>query len=365
MKTADPPLPYDDAAHRWHAVQQRDAGADGVFWYAVRSTGVYCRPSCPSRPARRDNVSFWSSPAEAEAAGFRPCKRCRPDLAPASPHVAAIERACRAIETAETPPSLATLAQLAGLSRYHFHRVFKALTGVTPRQYAATRRAARLQDGLRQGRSVTAAYFEAGFGSSSRLYEQADALLGMKPGRYRLGGAGETIRFGVGQCALGAILVAATARGVCAIELGDDPQALVQQLQDRFPKAELIGGDTQFEGWMAAAVGLVEAPGVAAKALPLDVRGTAFQCRVWQALTEIPPGETASYAEIAARIGAPGSARAVARACAGNALAVAIPCHRVVRQDGGLSGYRWGVARKQALLTWEAGLAQAVPQGAE
>ena len=354
--------PDDRDEARWQAVRTRDAKADGSFWYGVRSTGVYCRPSCPSRPARRENVSFWSSPAEAEAAGFRPCRRCRPEAGAAAPHAAAIERACRAIEAAEAagadaaPPSLDALAQIAGLSPYHFHRVFKALTGLTPRQYAAARRAARVREELRPGRSVTAAYYEAGFNSSGRFYEHAGGLLGMPPRRYRDGGAGETIRFSVGQCRLGALLVAATERGVCCIDLGDDPQALVHGLQDRFPRAELVGGDAQFEGWMAAVVGLVEAPAGTGRdgGLPLDVRGTAFQRRVWQALSEIPLGSTASYTEVAARIGALSAARAVARACADNRLAVAIPCHRVVRQDGGLSGYRWGVARKAALLAHEA-----------
>ncbi|TJZ79017.1 bifunctional DNA-binding transcriptional regulator/O6-methylguanine-DNA methyltransferase Ada [Chitiniphilus eburneus] len=346
------PFPDDDA--RWHAVATRDAQADGAFWYGVHSTGIYCRPSCPSRPTRRDNVAFFDSPAAAEAAGFRACKRCRPDQDNATPlHGAAIERACRAIEAAPTPPTLEQLATIAGLSRYHFHRVFKQLTGVTPRDYAAAHRAARVRDGLQRADSVTDAFYDAGFGSSGRFYEQAGELLGMKPGDYRAGGAGETIRFGVGQCSLGAILVAATPRGVCSIELGDEPEALVRGLQDRFPKAELVGGDPAFEGWMATVIGLIEAPATPV-ALPLDVRGTAFQQRVWQALRQIPPGCTASYAEIAQRIGAPTAARAVARACAGNTLAVAIPCHRVVRNDGALSGYRWGVARKRALLAREA-----------
>ncbi|GLS04546.1 AraC family transcriptional regulator [Chitiniphilus shinanonensis] len=349
------PFPTDDAA-RWRAVETRDAAADGSFWYGVHSTGIYCRPSCPSRPTRPANVSFFDSPAAAEAAGFRPCKRCRPDQPDASPHAAAIERACRAIAVAATPPTLDELAAIAGLSRYHFHRVFKQLTGVTPRDYAAAHRAARVRDSLQQGDSVTDAYYDAGFGSSGRFYEQAGALLGMKPGDYRAGGAGETIRFGVGQCSLGAILVAATGRGVCSIELGDEPEPLVRALQDRFPRAELVGGDATFEQWMATVIGLIEAPATPV-ALPLDVRGTAFQQRVWQALRQIPPGSTASYAEIAERIVAPSAARAVARACAGNTLAVAIPCHRVVRQDGALSGYRWGVARKRTLLEREAAAA--------
>jgi AraC family transcriptional regulator of adaptative response/methylated-DNA-[protein]-cysteine methyltransferase len=341
----------DDA--RWAAVSGRDAAADGRFVYSVRTTGVYCRPSCGSRRARRENVAFHPDAAAAERAGFRPCKRCRPtEASPAEQQAAVVARACRAIETAEEMPRLDALAEAAGLSPYHFHRVFKAVTGLTPRAYAAAHRQRRVRDGLPRSASVTDAIYDAGYGSNGRFYATSTEVLGMTPSRFRAGGAGAAVRFAVGQCSLGAILVAATDKGVCAILLGDEPEALVRDLQDRFPRAELIGGDAGFEQWVARVVGLVEAPQVGLE-LPLDVRGTAFQQRVWQALREIPPGATATYADIAQRIGQPNSVRAVAQACGANPLAVAIPCHRVVRRDGGLSGYRWGVERKRVLLARE------------
>jgi AraC family transcriptional regulator of adaptative response/methylated-DNA-[protein]-cysteine methyltransferase len=346
------PPPLDDAA-RFAAIARRDRAADGLFVYAVRSTGVYCRPSCAARPALPKNVSFHPTCAAAESAGFRACRRCRPNEASLSERQAeAVARACRLIEAAETPPALADLAAAASLSPYHFHRVFKQVTGVTPRAYGAARRAARAADGLRQGGTVTASLFEAGYGAASRFYAAAPARLGMTPTAYRRGGEGAAIRFAVGACSLGHVLVAATETGVCAILLGDDPDALLRDLQDRFPKAVLTGGDHEFEAVVAQVVGLVEAPGQGT-ALPLDIGGTAFQQRVWQALRAIPPGRTASYAEVAQAIGAPAASRAVALACGANALAVAIPCHRVVRQDGSLSGYRWGVDRKRALLDRE------------
>ncbi|WP_432723445.1 methylated-DNA--[protein]-cysteine S-methyltransferase [Jeongeupia wiesaeckerbachi] len=264
-----------------------------------------------------------------------------------------IAAACRQIDAAETPPALAELAAAAGLSPWHFHRQFKAITGVTPKAYAAAQRTRRVQDALAAGSSVTEAVFNAGFNASSRFYAAASATLGMAPQRFKAGGAGEAIRFGIGQCSLGALLVAATGTGICRIELGDDADALLQRLQDVFPKATLIGGDTEFEDWMARVVGLIDAPEIGAS-LPLDIRGSAFQQRVWQALRAIPPGDTATYADIAERIGSPQSVRAVANACGANPLAVAIPCHRVVRTDGGLGGYAWGLARKLALLDREA-----------
>lgn len=339
---------------RWPRVLARDASADGHFWYSVRTTGVYCRPSCAARPARPENVGFYTSMDDAEAAGFRPCKRCKPRQKPlAEQHAAAVTRACRRIERAEDEiPSLDALADDAGMSRYHFHRVFKAVTGLTPRAYAAAHRGDRVRQELSRGARVTDAIFDAGFGSNSRFYERSDATLGMTPTDFRAGGANARIRFAVGQCSLGAILVAESDRGICAILLGDDPDALARDLQDRFPKAQLIGGDAAFERRVAQVVGLVEHPALGLD-LPLDVRGTAFQQRVWKTLREIPPGETASYADVATRIGAPKAVRAVAQACGANALAVAIPCHRVVRNDGALSGYRWGVERKKALLERE------------
>jgi AraC family transcriptional regulator, regulatory protein of adaptative response / methylated-DNA-[protein]-cysteine methyltransferase len=339
---------------RWQAVSRRDPAFDGRFLFAVRTTGVYCRPSCASRPAKRENVSFFANAAEAERAGYRACKRCRPDkLGAPDPQVEAVKRACEQIESAEEAPKLADLAASVGLSPYHFHRVFKTITGVTPKAYAAERRARRAADKLRTADTITEAIYDAGFNSSSRFYESTAARLGMTPGAVRRGGAGAVIRFAVGEASLGAVLVAATDKGVCAIMLGDDPQALVRELQDRFPRAELKGGDAEFERTVARVVGLVEAPGQRLD-LPLDIRGTAFQQRVWAALQAIPPGETATYTEIARAIGQPTAVRAVAQACGANPLAIAIPCHRVVRADGDLSGYHWGVERKRKLLDREA-----------
>lgn len=354
------PDPFPDDAARLAAVRRRDRAAEGHFVFAVLTTGVYCRPSCPARPARPENIRFYPDPAAAEAAGYRACRRCRPDGASqAVRHAAAIARACRLIEEAaeEGAPSLAALAEAAGLSRFHFHRLFREVTGVTPRAYAAARRAERVKRELAAAGTVTEALYGAGYGSNGRFYEEAPAILGMTPRAWRDGGRDAEIRFALGQCSLGAVLVAATAKGVCAIQLGDDPQQLLDTLQARFPKARLVGGDRAFEALVARVVAMVEEPRRPAPELPLDLRGTAFQRRVWQALRGIPPGATATYAEIAARIGAPGAARAVARACATNEVAVAIPCHRVVRTGGGLSGYRWGVERKRALLAREAGAA--------
>jgi AraC family transcriptional regulator of adaptative response/methylated-DNA-[protein]-cysteine methyltransferase len=339
---------------RWARLVARDAAADGGFVYSVRSTGIYCHPSCAARRPGPAQVRFHVTAAEAEAAGFRPCRRCRPDLPPPRQRQATmVAEACRRLEAAEEVPDLPALAQELGLSPSHFHRLFRAVTGLTPGAYAAAARARRLREELPAARTVTEAIYAAGYGSNSRVYESADALLGMTPTAWRAGGADSTIRFAIGECALGSILVARSEKGVCAILLGDEPDALLRDLQDRFPRATLIGGDPGFEALVAQVVGFVEAPGIGLD-LPLDLRGTAFQHRVWQALRDIPPGSTASYAEVAARIGQPGAARAVASACAANALAVAIPCHRVVRGDGSLSGYRWGVARKRALLAREA-----------
>ena len=347
--------PYASPAQRWQAVTGRDRRADGVFYYSVATTGIYCRPSCASRLARRENVRFHDSCEAAEREGFRPCKRCRPDgAAPQYVRAALVAAACRAIALAgpEEAPDLACLAKSAGLSRFHFHRMFKSVAGCTPREYAAGLRAGRLRSGLNQSRSVTEAFYGAGFNSSGRFYAQSASLLGMTPRGFRAGGKGETIRFAIGGCSLGCILVAATAKGVCAISLGADPEKLARELQDRFPNAALSGDDPDFARRVAAAVALVETP-AAGFDLPLDLRGTAFQIRVWRALRKIKPGETASYGEIARAIGKPKAARAVARACAANSVAVAIPCHRVVRLDGDPGGYRWGVARKRALLARE------------
>lgn len=340
---------------RWAAVAARDPAADGRFVYSVKSTGVYCRPSCAARRARPENVAFHASAAAAERAGFRPCRRCRPDQPGLARRQAdRVAELCRLLESAEPPPSLQELAVRAGLSPSHLHRVFKAVTGLTPRAYAAAQRARRVRAELARSPTVTEAIYTAGYNSPGRFYEQAPQVLGMTPSEYRAGGANTAIRFAIGECSLGAILVAASARGVCAILLGDDPAALARELQDCFPRAELIGGDGDFEHLVAQVVGFVEAPALGLD-LPLDVRGTAFQQRVWQALRAIPLGETVSYGELARRIGAPKAVRAVARACAANPAAVAIPCHRVVRADGNLAGYRWGVERKRALLEREAG----------
>ena len=338
---------------RWAAVLARDAGHDGRFVYAVKTTGVYCRPSCPARRARPENVAFHDSCEAAERAGFRACKRCRPRQASlADTRAAAMARICRFIEAAAEPPSLATLARQAGMSPYHFHRVFKATVGLSPRAYALAHRTRRVRGELRRAGTVTRAILEAGFNSGGRFYAASNQMLGMTPREFRAGGADTEIRFAVGDCSLGSVLVAQSAKGICAILLGDDPDALLCDLQDRFPRASLVGGDAGFERSVAAVVRLVDSPAIGLK-LPLDVRGTAFQQRVWQALRKIPAGATVSYAQIARRIGAPQAARAVAQACAANALAVAIPCHRVVRRDGALSGYRWGIERKRALLERE------------
>jgi AraC family transcriptional regulator, regulatory protein of adaptative response / methylated-DNA-[protein]-cysteine methyltransferase len=338
---------------RWAAVIRRDRGADGTFYYSVRTTGVYCRPSCAARRPNRENVQFHRTRAEAERAGFRPCMRCRPDQpALGEQQAATIAGICRRLESAEAMPGLAALAKQAGLSLHHFHRVFKKITGLTPREYAGAHRATRVRAELKRSRTVTDAIYESGFSSDGRFYATSDQMLGMTPTEYRKGGAGMVIRFAVGRCSLGSILVAKSAKGVCAILLGDDPDALVRAIHDTFPRARLLGGDAAFERVVARVVAFVEAPALGLD-LPLDVRGTAFQHRVWQALRDVPAGTTVGYADIAKRIGSPGSARAVARACAANTLAVAIPCHRVVRTDGGLAGYRWGAARKRALLKKE------------
>ena len=341
---------------RWAQVVARDKAADGLFWYSVATTGVYCRPSCPSRPANPENVGFFDTVVAAEAAGFRACRRCHPNgLSAEAANAAIIAQACRSIDAADQAPSLSELAKGADLSPAYFHRLFKGIAGVTPKAYADAGRAMRVREELGRTDTVTQAIYGAGFNSNGRFYATSTGMLGMTPSRYRSGGAQEELRFAIGQCSLGAILVASSAKGVAAILMGDDPDTLARDLQDRFPKARLVGGDADFERLVAEVVGFVEAPRIGL-ALPLDVRGTAFQQRVWQALREIPVGETATYTGIAARIGAPNAVRAVAGACAANALAVAIPCHRVVRHDGALSGYRWGVERKRDLLERELAL---------
>jgi AraC family transcriptional regulator of adaptative response/methylated-DNA-[protein]-cysteine methyltransferase len=347
------PISEKENDPRWARVLARDRAADGQFWYSVATTKVYCRPSCPSRTANPKNVAFHATLEKARAGGFRPCKRCNPDgLSQEAGNSILVEKACRLIEQSEELPCLADLADAVGLSASYFHRLFKAETGLTPRGYAAAHRANRVRRELLKGQSVTEAIYDSGFNSSGRFYESSNEMLGMTPTQYRAGGANEEIRFAVGQSSLGAILVASSEKGVVSILIGDDPDALVRELQDRFAKADLIGADSEYEALVARVVGFVESPALGLD-LPLDVRGTAFQQRVWQTLKEIPVGQTASYSEIARKIGSPKSVRAVAGACAHNSIAVAIPCHRVVRNDGELSGYRWGVDRKRALITRE------------
>lgn len=339
---------------RWNALQAGDACKGTAFVYAVKTTGVYCRPGASKRLPKRENVLFFDTPEEAEAAGFRPSRHASANRpAAAEQRAKMVAAACRAIENADAHLNLDALAAQAAMSAFHFHRVFKAETGLTPKAYASAARARKLREELTASTTITEAIYGAGFNSNSRFYEASAGMLGMCASDYKDGGQNAVIRFAVGQCSLGAILVAQSQRGICAVLLGDDPDTLVKDLQNQFRKAKLIGGDADFELLIAQVVGFIEAPAVGLN-LPLDVRGTAFQERVWQALREIPPGTTVSYAQIAARIGSPKAVRAVAQACAANHIAVAIPCHRVVRSDGELSGYRWGVDRKRELLKREA-----------
>ena len=346
-----PKLITDD--WRWQAFVRKDERADGLFWYSVKTTGVYCRPSCPARVPNRVNVVFHESPQNAEKAGFRACKRCGPKgPGLAGQHAAAVTTACRMIKEADEFPSLNELAAAVKMSPGYFHRLFKTATGLTPKDYANAHRADRIKRALPKRETVTQAIYDAGFNSNGRFYAGSSKMLGMKPKEYREGGAGNTIRFAIAECSLGSILIASSEKGVCAILMGDDPEALARDLQDQFPKANLIGGDDRYEKLVAKVVGFIEAPRIGLD-LPLDIRGTAFQQRVWKELQRIPAGKTVCYSEVASRIGSPNSARAVAQACGANALAVAIPCHRVVRNNGDISGYRWGVDRKRALLARE------------
>jgi AraC family transcriptional regulator, regulatory protein of adaptative response / methylated-DNA-[protein]-cysteine methyltransferase len=339
---------------RWARIVVRDKTADGQFWYSVATTGIYCRPSCPSRAANPKNVQLHDTIDSARATGFRPCKRCNPEGPTIDGENAAIvAQACCLIEESEEEPSLTILADTVGRSASHFHRIFKSIMGVTPKDYAVARRAAKFRQSLELGNNVTEAIYNAGFNSSGRFYEKSTHMLGMTPTQYRAGAPNEQIRFAVGETSLGAILVASSKIGVVSILLGNDPDKLVRDLQDRFPKAHLIGADRRYEKLVARVVGLVEVPALGL-GLPLDVRGTAFQQRVWRALQKIPAGQTVSYAELAGRIGSPRAARAVGAACAANSLAITIPCHRVVKNDGSLSGYAWGVERKRILLDREA-----------
>jgi AraC family transcriptional regulator of adaptative response/methylated-DNA-[protein]-cysteine methyltransferase len=338
---------------RWQSLVRKDERADGLFWYSVKTTGVYCRPSCPARLPKRENVAFHDSTQNAEKAGFRACKRCGPKGSGlAGQHAEAVTTACRMIKEADEFPSLNELAVAVKMSPGYFHRLFKTATGLTPKDYANAHRADRVKRALPKLETVTQAIYDAGFNSNGRFYAGSSKMLGMKPKEYREGGAGNTIRFAIAECSLGSILIASSEKGVCAILMGDDPEALARDLQDQFPKANLIGGDDRYEKLVAKVVGFIEAPRIGLD-LPLDIRGTAFQQRVWKELQRIPAGKTVCYSEVANLIGSPNSARAVAQACGANALAVAIPCHRMVRNNGDISGYRWGVDRKRALLARE------------
>ncbi|QIX97035.1 bifunctional DNA-binding transcriptional regulator/O6-methylguanine-DNA methyltransferase Ada [Cedecea sp. FDAARGOS_727] len=345
---------YITQQQRWQAVEARDAGADGEFVFAVKTTGIFCRPSCSARRPLRENTEFFSTPEAAQNAGFRACKRCQPGkLAPELQRVVRIEEACRIIEASVSPLTLDELAGRVAMSSFHFHRLFKSVTGLTPNAWQKAHRARRLREELAQGKEVTRAIYDAGFQSGSAFYHQADSALGMTASQYRRGGESASIQFVVGSCRLGEFLVAESERGICAILLGESPEALIHELEAEFPRSLLTAGDDKFAARVAQVVSFIEAPETEFN-LPLDIRGTAFQQQVWQALRAIPPGETVSYRELAARIGRPGAVRAVAGACAANTLAIVIPCHRVIRNDGSLSGYRWGVERKRQLLENEA-----------
>ena len=338
---------------RWQAIQTRDRQAEGIFWYAVITTGIYCRPACPSRLPNRENIRYFDSIENAESAGFRACKRCKPkQLTAFQQHLSMVTKICRLIQSSESEINLTALAQKTELSPYYFHKVFKSITGLTPKSYFQAHRAKRIQTALDVDGSVTEAAYSAGFGSSGRFYETANQLLGMPPRSFQNGGTDIRIYFAIGECYLGSILVAATHVGVCTISLGDDPEILLNELKEQFPQAELIGGDDTFGQTIVQVIDFIESPKAQLK-LPLDIQGSIFQKRVWQALQEIPSGTTVSYTQIAEKIGSPKAFRAVANACASNTLAIAIPCHRVVRSDGGLSGYRWGIERKRALLACE------------
>lgn len=337
---------------RWAAVLDRDPRFDHEFVYAVRSTGIYCRPTCPSRRPRREQVTFFGTTQEAEHAGFRACRRCHPDRNGTSTQDV-VARVCRYLEqNAERRITLGELSRISGYSGFHLQRMFKKALGISPRQYAAGHRLQDLKSHLRQGYNVTAATYEAGYGSSSRVYEKANGRLGMTPATYGRGGAGVEIRYATAACPLGRVLVAATGRGVCAVQFGDSDRQLQRELREEFPAAEIRPAGADLRAWVRevvnAAAGRQPHPGV-----PLDLQCTAFQRQVWEALLRIPYGSTRSYQQIAADIGHPKAARAVARACATNPVAVLIPCHRVVRGTGAMGGYRWGVERKQKLLARE------------
>ena len=348
-------MPKRPDAARYQAIVDRDVRAEGTFVYAVNTTGVYCRPTCGARLPLARNVQYYGTAAEAERAGFRPCKRCRPREALVRPHALAVSQARAALEAADGPIALDTLAAQAGLSPHHFHRVFKRQVGLTPRDYAAACRLQRFGQAVAGSASVTEAIYEAGYSSSGRFYEAGRAL-GLAPATLRRGAEGVRMRATVRPTRLGHMLVAATERGVCAVLFGQGEASLRRALRARFPRAEITPAtsDGALEALATQVVALVEGAGLPATAdLPLDLLGTAFQQRVWRALRDIPPGSTATYGDIARRIGSPGAVRAVGTACGANPVAVLVPCHRVLRGDGKIGGYRWGPARKRALLARE------------
>lgn len=342
---------------RWLDVQSHDSAADGRFWFGVVTTGVFCRPGCGARTPRPENVRFFATIDAAKAAGFRACKRCRPEgLSDAASNRVLVEAACERIDGSEREPTLAQLAADADLSPFHFQRLFKSVLGITPKQYAKARRLQSARDRLDAGSDVTTALHDAGFGSASRFHADSRGQLGMPARTRRDHAAGERIRYAFGDSSLGRMLVAETEHGLCSILFGEDDAALVADLHARFARADCIGDDAALAAHLAEVIRMVDDPAHAAADLPLDIRGTAFQQKVWTALRRIPAGRTVSYSELATRIGAPDAARAIAGACAANPLAVAIPCHRVVRADGALSGYRWGMQRKKKLLEREGAL---------
>ena len=336
--------------NKWQQVMARDARQDGRFVFAVRTTGIYCRPSCPSRRPRRDSVEFYTNPDEAERAGYRACLRCKPTQV--SSQAQYVAKARQFLDNAEGPVTLTALSKRVGLSSFHLKRLFKRATGLSPREYQSARRMQQLKSGLRKGNDVTTALYDAGFGSPSRLYEKAPRQLGMTPGEYRRGGSGATIRFAIKPTPLGRMLVAATARGLSAVRFGESVPQLEGELRQEFPAAELHRDDAALDEYVEPLLAAIRGDKTTID-LPLDIRATAFQQKVWDALKQIPRGETRSYTEVAREIGSPSAVRAVARACASNPVAVAVPCHRVVRSDGDLAGYRWGIERKKKLLDSE------------